>query len=91
MYICFRLVNTSENLLNISNIPAHKVPNKCVNKEFISAKKLFKKSTFHTGIFVGQKMTPISNTVIERLKVGYNNNNNSNNNVCFVLKIISVV
>ncbi|XP_076545020.1 uncharacterized protein LOC117601728 isoform X2 [Osmia lignaria lignaria] len=62
-----RLINTSENLLNISNISAHKVPNKCMNKEFISAKKLFKKSIFHTGIFVGKKMTTISNTVIERV------------------------
>lgn len=93
-----RLLNASENCMNMSNIPMRQLSNKCISKAFVNAKKLFKKPIFDIGISVGNKITTISNTIIERPKVVYDipcKNDLKDNNIVtfgkFIMKKQSLI
>ncbi|XP_076390006.1 uncharacterized protein LOC143264866 [Megachile rotundata] len=70
-----RLLNSSENFMNIPNTPLRQLSNRCINKAFVSAKKLFKNPIFDIGISIGNKVTAISSTIIQNPKLDLKDNN----------------
>ncbi|XP_076673614.1 uncharacterized protein LOC143371839 [Andrena cerasifolii] len=64
-----RSISTLENSQNICNIATHQEPNSTsTSKEFMSAKKLFKRPNTRACVAVGKKPTTTVNKIIERPK-----------------------